>query len=400
MKIVVIGLVILTVVLSGCSGSAEETPTPEPDSYYVPMVSVTGEVVPEVRAVVSAQVGGTVVEVLVEPGDSIAAGDPLVRLDSTDAQLAVRRAEAALESVRAQLALLRAGPREELVVIAEAQVEAAQAALSQAVAQRDQLAAGVVAAEIAAARAQVTAAQAKELAARETHDLTMKCYTFTLPDGTEETVCPLLGPAEEQARYGLQVASAELDAAQAQLDALVAGADDRVLAVDAVVLTAETQRDIAQAQLDLLRAGATAEEIAALEATVTQAQAALDAAQVALERTEVRAPVAGIVGMVQVRTGELVAPGQPLVTVGDLNTLRVETTDLDEIDVGRVVVGQEVAVTFDALPERPFTGRVARISPMAEPGSGGVNYTVIVELGETDPVIRWGMTAFIDIEAE
>jgi len=78
----------------------------------------------------------------------------------------------------------------------------------------------------------------------------------------------------------------------------------------------------------------------------------------------------------------------------------VETTDLDETDVGRVTVDQEVAVTFDALPERSFVGRVTRISPMAEPGSGGVNYTVIVELGEIDPVIRWGMTAFVDVEAE
>jgi len=39
-----------------------------------------------------------------------------------------------------------------------------------------------------------------------------------------------------------------------------------------------------------------------------------------------------------------------------------------------------------------------RISPMAEPGAGGVNYTVVVTLDESDPAIRWGMTAFVDIE--
>jgi HlyD family secretion protein len=79
--------------------------------------------------------------------------------------------------------------------------------------------------------------------------------------------------------------------------------------------------------------------------------------------------------------------------------LWVETTDLDEIDVARVDVGQEVDVTFDALPDRVFTGRVKRISPMAESDGGGVNYTAIVELQELDPAIRWGMTAFVDIEA-
>ena len=89
-----------------------------------------------------------------------------------------------------------------------------------------------------------------------------------------------------------------------------------------------------------------------------------------------------------------------MVTIGDLSTLRVETTDLDEIDVARVDVGQVVDVTFDALPDQVFSGRVTRISPMAEQESGGVNYTAVVELESLDPLIRWGMTAFVDIEVE
>jgi multidrug resistance efflux pump len=96
----------------------------------------------------------------------------------------------------------------------------------------------------------------------------------------------------------------------------------------------------------------------------------------------------------------MVAPGEVLFTLGDLTTLRVETTDLDEIDVARVAVGQQAAVTFDALPERTFVGYVTRISPMAEPGTGGVNYTVTIEVEDIDPAIRWGMTAFVDIEVE
>ena len=89
-----------------------------------------------------------------------------------------------------------------------------------------------------------------------------------------------------------------------------------------------------------------------------------------------------------------------LVIVGDLATLRVETTDLDEIDVARVSVGQQVGVTFDALPERVFAGTVTRVSPMATSGSGGVNYTVVIELDDVAPALRWGMTAFVDIEVE
>ena len=393
-KAVLVGLVVLVLLLSGCGGSAEETATPEVEMEFVPVVSVTGEVVPAVWATVSAQTGGTVLEVLVQVGDEVAAGDLLVRLDPTDAQLAVQQAEAAVEAAQAQLALLKTGPRPEQVAVAEAQIEAAQAVISQTAAQRDQLWSGATEAEIAAAQAQVAAAQAEQWMAREAHDQTMKCYT--LPDGGE--VCPALGAPEEQARYALHAADETLAAARAQLDALKAGSYLQVRTAEAAVSAAEAQTNIAQTQLDLLQAGATAGEIAVAEAAVAQAEAALEMAQVALTRCEVRAPFAGTAGAVNVRRGELIMPGQSLVTLGDLTTLRVETTDLDETQVARVAGDQQAAITFDALPERVFTGHVTRISPMAEPGAGGVNYTVVIEITETDPAILWGMTAFVDIE--
>lgn len=392
-RMIVAGLVVSALLLSGCGGGAEETPTPDLAADYVPVVSVTGEVVPAVWADLSAQTGGTVLEVLVEPGDEVAAGDPLVRLDPTDAQLAVQQAEASLVAAQAQLALLKTGPRAEEVDAAEAQVDAAKAALSQAAAERNRLKSGVTEAEIAAAEAQVAAALAEQRVARDTHDQTMKCYDT--PGGK---ICPALGTMEEQARYALHAADEALAAAQAQLDALKEGAGDQVRAVDAAVWAAAAQQDIAEAQLALLRAGAKAEEIAVAEASVVQAEAALEVARVAMDRSEIRAPFAGTVGAVHVRMGELVVPGQPMVALGDLGTLRVETTDLDEIDVARVAVGQQVALTFDALPEQVFSGRVTRISPMSDPGAGGVHYTVVVEMDEIDPAIRWGMTAFVDIE--
>jgi HlyD family secretion protein len=198
----------------------------------------------------------------------------------------------------------------------------------------------------------------------------------------------------------LRAAEEALEAAQARLAQVQGSAGAQMRAADAAVWAARAQENIAQAQLDLLQAGATAEQIAVSQAAVAEAQAALEAANVLLERTKVRAPFAGTAGLVSVRAGELIAPGQPLVTLGDLATLRVETTDLDEIDVAQVEVGQTASVTFDAIPERVFDGHVARISPMAEPGAGGVHYTVVLELDELDPAVRWGMTAFVDIELE
>jgi multidrug efflux pump subunit AcrA (membrane-fusion protein) len=394
----VIGLVLLFLVFlpAGCSGAAQETSTPEPMTDFVPVVSVTGEVVPETWATLSAQAGGPVEEIVVVQGGRVEAGELLIQLDDTDARLAVQRAQAALEAAQARLALLEAGPRSGEIAVAEAQVEAARAGVSQAAAQRDRLQSGATEAEIAAAEAQVAAAQAEQLAAREAHDQSMRCYDA--PDGSP--ICPGLGPVEEQARFRLHAAEEALAAAQAQLDAAVSGSGTQVRAAEAAVWAAAAQRDVAQAQLDLLQAGATAEERAVAEASVAQADAALQAARVALERSAIRAPFAGTVGEVHVRAGELVAPGQPLVTLGDLSTLQVRTTDLDEIDVARVEAGQPAVVTFDGLPERTFAGHVVRVSPMAAAGGGGVHYTAVIELEELDPAVRWGMTAFVDIEVE
>jgi multidrug efflux pump subunit AcrA (membrane-fusion protein) len=381
-------------ILVGCGQQADETAAPDPFADYEPVVSVTGQLVPAVRADLSSQSGGLVAEVLVEPGDEVEEGTVLIRVDSTDAQLALQQAEAALAAADAQLALLQAGPRPEEIAAAEASLAAAQAAVSQAVAGRDQLEAGTLEAEIEAAQAQVAAAQAEELVAREAHDQTMRCYT--LPDGSE--ACPALGTLEEQARYGYHAAREALEAAQAQLDALMEGTEGHQLAANAAVWVAAAQRDVAQAQLELLQSGATSEEIALAEASVAQAAAALEVARVALDRCETRAPFAGTVGAVYIRLGELIVPGQMLLTLGDLDTLQVETTDLDEIDVAQVELGQAAEITFDALPDTVFSGRLVHISPMAESGTGGVNYTAIIEPDALDPLIRWGMTAFVDIE--
>ena len=385
-KGVAVGLIALAVILSACGAGAEETPTPEVAVDYVPVVSITGEVVPASWASIGAQAGGTVVEVLVERGDQVAAGDLLVQLDPTDAQLAVHQAEAALETAQAQLALLQVGPRPEEIAVSEAQIAAAQATISQTIAQRDQLAASTTEAEIAAAEAEVIAAVAARKVAEDHYDrIEGKVH----------------GWIEEEAILQLRAAEQALVAAQAQLDRLRAGADPyQVRVANAGIVVAEAQETIAQAQLGVTKLEVTAEEVAVAEASVSQAEAALAVAQMAATRSEFRAPFAGTVGTLSVRVGEVIAPGQPLITLGDLTTLRVETTDLDEIDVARVAVGQQAAVSFDALPNQIFTGHVTHISPMAEPGSGGVNYTVIIEMEELDPAIRWGMTAFVDIEVE
>ncbi len=409
-RLALCGLVV-ALLLSGCEMMSAPTPEATPVSVdsYATLVSVTGKVTPAIWTTVGAQTGGMVVEVLVAEGAQAAAGDVLARLDDTDARLAVRQAEAAVAAAEAQVVVAEAqvarakvGARPAEIAVAEAQVAAAQAVISQTLAQRNQLWSGVSEAEIAAAEAALAAAQAEQLVARQQHDETLKCYDVP---GSSDKACPLLGTLEEQARFTLNAANEALAAAEARLQAAKSGPATQRRIADTNVAAVTAQYEIALAQLELLKSGVLSEDVALAEAAVAQAKVALKAAKIALEagqvalaRTEIVAPFAGTITRVDVRRGEFVAPGQPLITLGDLSTLRIETTDLDEIDVARIAVGQAATLTFDALSDLTLAGHITRIASMAEPGAGGVNYTVIIDPGELPPQIRWGMTVFIDID--
>jgi multidrug efflux pump subunit AcrA (membrane-fusion protein) len=79
----------------------------------------------------------------------------------------------------------------------------------------------------------------------------------------------------------------------------------------------------------------------------------------------------------------------------------VETTDLTELDVVAVAVGYPAEVRIDAIPDEVLQGTVTDIATVANPARGDVNYTITIELEETaDLPLRWGMTAFVDIDVE
>jgi len=360
-------------------------------------VEGTGSLAPRSEVSLSFSAGGRVDEVLVVEGQRVEAGQPLARLETDDLALQVVQAEATLAAAEAQLAQLLAPPRPEEVAAQEANLRAMQAQLGAAAADRDQVTAGADAGQIADAEAQLASATAQQKSAFDRHEMTMKCFTFDLPGGTEKTICPALGVPEEQARYGLAVADASLTAAQARLDELQAGADpDQVRAAQANVATAVAQRDAAQAQLDLLLAGATEEQIETTQAAVDDARAALEQAQLRLEKGTLTAPTAGTVTFLDVRPGEIVNANRPVVVLSDLAVLEVDVS-LDETDVARVAVGQEAQVSLDAFPGVEMTGEVTYIASVAQSQSGVILYPITIRLSPGKLPVRAGMTADVSI---
>ena len=164
----------------------------------------------------------------------------------------------------------------------------------------------------------------------------------------------------------------------------------------------EARLDSARKAMDLVKAGYE-EDLKQATADVERAKAALANDKVQLSYATITAPIAGVIGQVSTQEGETVSAGlnAPIfVTIDDLNRLQVDTF-VDEVDIGKVKVGQKATFTVDSFPSREFAGKVVAIYPKAVIQENVVNYDVVVEI--TDPyagLLRPEMTASVTISLE
>lgn len=401
-KLLSFGLSILLLWITGCSSTPVTKPTPAttattpnaPEINHNDSVRAEGIVEPARSVVLRAEKNSLLADVLVAEGEVVEAGELLLQFDTTDADLAIQQAEAALMSAQAQLAMTKAGPRPEDTAVLEAQLGVAQAVISQSVALRQGHYAGGGTADIAEAQAQLTEAEAAYQEAREAHQETMRCYDVLQPDGSNQEICPTLGTYEEMARYQEQAAYAGLLAAQANLDAIRGVAHAEGSELYASEQSAIAQRDVMLAKLAALQAGSSPEAIAAAEADVRTAQAELETAQAMREQDELRAPFAGVVTDLSIEHRDAVAAGDELLTLATLDALQVRTQDLTELDIAHIEVGQPAAVTMEARPHQPLLGRIDHIEQQSTLYLGDVVYPVIITFEASPPPwLRWGMTA-------
>ncbi|NIO70930.1 MAG: HlyD family efflux transporter periplasmic adaptor subunit [Anaerolineae bacterium] len=376
------------------------TPTPVFEAEeFDRVVSATGEVVPTRWAQLSFKIGGLLNELAVQEGDRVEVGYVLARLETDDLERQIEQAQAASAVSQANLAQVKAGARPEEIAAAQEALAAAQAGVSTA-------RANLASAQAELARLEAGAKPEELVAAQAAMD--KAAVALQLAQSEYDKIAWQDGIGATQQAVALQQASDDYESAKANYEALVRGATAEELDIArAAVEAARAQVDVAQAQagqakaqLDQLLAGPSVEAIAVAQAQVEQAQTAVAQAQAALQDAELVAPFTGTVAGVTIREGELVTAGQPVMFLGDLSHLRIETTDLNEADIWAIAVGQEVTLTFDGLPEKALSGRVSRIAPMATTEQGGTNYTVVVELDEQDPGLRWGMTAYVDITVQ
>ena len=375
-KINILSLLILTSFLvNACSAiPGQSTPTPIPLEIedVPPLVSVTGEVVPLRWSRLSMSVQGIVEEVLVDQGDQVRTGDLLVRLEgSEDLKAAIAAAETQVISAEKTIIDLQENAdkakseAQNNIAVISRQVRDAQYQLDNFTVPQDQI-------DLTTMEA-IAVTQEKLDIARQAFEP----YRYY--------------PSGNQTRKDLKE---DLDNAQSDYNTAI-----KRLEYETALEVAEDNLQRALEDYEILKDGPDPQDVKVAKAQLAKANADLDAAIAALDYLELRAPFDGTVSEIDVRVGEYVLYQNPVLLLADLEHLQIETTDLNEIDASRVSIDDTAIVTFDAIPDASIEGIVISIAPKASEGSG-VNYTAVIEINDWPTSLRWGMTAFVDIEVE
>jgi multidrug resistance efflux pump len=288
------------------------------------------------------KVAGRVGQVLVKEGAVVEPGQVLVMLDAPELGAQVRQAQARVRGATADLDKARNGPRPPEKATARADAEAARARWKK-------LVAGSREEEVRQARSDVACAGADVKQAEQN-------YFRVAHLGSEQAIA---AADQEVARGDRDRARGKLASAQSKLDQLIHGSRPEEIA------EAKAQMESAEAKYQLLLDGTRSEELAAFEAKLAEEQAKLEEMETQLAEHQIRAPERAVVNVVAVRKGDLVTAQQAVVRVLRTEDLWVKVF-VPETELAKVRLNQDVTVTIDAYPGKPFAGRVATIATTSE----------------------------------
>jgi HlyD family secretion protein len=382
-------------------------------------IGASGNVAASQEANLSFGASGTVSQVSVTVGQQVKAGDVLAGLDTTNLKLQEQEAQASLDAAQANL-------QEAQQPATPDDLASAQAALASAQANYESVKAGPSKADLAAAQAALASAQAnyESVKAGPTGDslaaskaaLDNALASLQQAQSAYNQVADRPNVGQLSQSLTLQQATNAYDEAKANYDAaknhptpseLAAAKSELASAqyslaqlqeqpTQAQLTAAEAQVASAQYQLSQLQAQPTAQAVASAKASYEQAQVALTQAQQQLAGATITTPIAGTVIAVNVQQGDTASAGTAaIVLVPDIPP--VVDANVDEVDVSSVAVGQDVHLTFEALPGRTITGTVTSIAPTSTSVNGAVAYQVEIGFTPGRLPVRLGMTTNVAI---
>ena len=146
------------------------------------------------------------------------------------------------------------------------------------------------------------------------------------------------------------------------------------------------------------------ESFSSARAQLVRAEVFLENARIALDDTSVRSPIAGTVisrpaevGQVITSPTSAVGGGTLLMEMADLDNVRVRAL-IDEIDIGKISIGQEVTLKVSAYRDQKFVGVVSKIEPMSRVDQNVTTFPVLIDIENKDNLLLIGMNTDVEIE--
>ena len=332
--------------------------------------------VQEVR--LGSKIGGRVGAVHVRESQIVEPNTLLVSFDSPE--LVARRdaARARLEVAQANLDKVNRGPRDEEIAEAKGAAEAAKA-------RYDKMLAGFRDEQKEQAKYDLEAALSEE---KQTADEMTRMQLLSGTSAASKSEYSFALMARDRAR-------ARVKNARANYDMMMTGNRPEEKA------EAKAEAERANAHYLMLKNGSRTEDKAAAYASANEAQAALNEAEANLKEAAIVAPERCFVQTLPVRSGSLVAAGQPAIVVHRTEDLWVKVF-VPSTDLGKLKLGQAVEVSVDSHPGKKFPGEVTQISAVSEFTPRNVQslderkhqvFAVKVHVTDNEGVFKSGMAA-------
>jgi HlyD family secretion protein len=337
-------------------------------------VGATGTVRANQSAILSWLTSGTVEQINAQAGDPVELGQALATLVQTSLPQTIILAQSDL--INAQKALDDLTPTELNVTKAEQAAANAQKAFEDAQTRLDSL-------QQAASQADIDVAQATVLLAKIQLDRAWDQYKPYQDKPEDNPQRATLYSAWAQAKKKYDAAVSRLNNLLGEVNSTTRSIAESNLAV------AKAQLEDAQKKLADLQAGADPEDVTSAKNRIAAAQATINLARIVT-------PFAGTITDVGQKPGDQVNPGMTAFRLDDLSRLLVDVS-VSEVDINRISVGQDVVLTFDAIPGNEYLGQVSEVALVGTAIQGVVDFTVTVELKDADAAVKTGMTAAVNM---
>ena len=304
----------------------------------------------------SFKISGRLLERLVDEGEEVDEHQLIAKLESIDQEILVSQAKANVAFREAVLAELKAGSRPEEISRAKSNMEQAKYAL-------EELEKGSRSQEIADAEAELerTVASSKTaLIQLEQAKVDFKRYEELLKNNaTTEQEFEIYRTRYNTALSTYDEAEARVRSVREKLALVKEGPRTEKIKQARAVL------DKAKAEYDLVKAGPRKEQIDQAEANLTLSKESLNQSMQQFDYTNLYAPFKGVVLSKSAEPGEYLNPGSPVVIIGMLDQVWLKAY-INETNLGKINLNQEVDVTTDAYPDKVFKGHISFISSEAE----------------------------------